>query len=441
MSTKSELSLTESLSKTSIGSVDSESSATSAQSAPSSTTSASSDKKDDGKENREGLGKLLTKVLGADVTTITIPVSFCEPISFLMKLAEAIQYNDLLDKAAQCEDSLERLMYVSVFACSVWISTERQAKPFNPLLGETYEYLRPQNSNYKFFAEQVSHHPPIGACVAENDHWKFWQTQSLKTRFAGNSLECQGTGSSNVLLKKTGEHFKWDPVKTIIHNLIVGKIWIDNFGEINVNCKTTGEKAKIKMKECGWFSKNWRELEGDILDKEGKVGMHIFGKYNESIFVAQGEDSKDAKKDDKNARKKKFKDLKSSQHNETVWTHTAKSLPANKIPSKYANDFTEYTMDLIRLDDNMKAILPPGDSRFRSDRLALEKGDTKTASNEKNALEERQREARKKREKDGTTWVPKYFKLKKDEDGQDFYEYQGGYWEEREGRLKAAGQL
>ena len=34
----------------------------------------------------------------------------------------------------------------------------RTDKPFNPMLGETYELVTPK---YRFMAEQVSHHPPI----------------------------------------------------------------------------------------------------------------------------------------------------------------------------------------------------------------------------------------------------------------------------------------
>ena len=33
-------------------------------------------------------------------------------------------------------------------------------KPFNPLLGETFELV---GKDYRFLAEQVSHHPPITA--------------------------------------------------------------------------------------------------------------------------------------------------------------------------------------------------------------------------------------------------------------------------------------
>jgi len=370
--------------------------------------------------------KYLAKVLGADVTAITLPVSVCEPTSFLMRLAENIQYNDLLNKAAGCDEPSETLMWVAAFACSIFVANERAAKPFNPLLGETFEFTKPSEDNYRFFAEQVSHHPPIGACVAENDHWKFWQSQCLKTKFTGNSLECNGSGSSNVLIKKTGHVFTSEPVKTIVHNLIVGKLWVDNFGDLIITNKSTGEKANLKLKECGWFSKNWRELEGDIYHRDGSVSMHMSGKWTESIFCKVGDGSTD--------KKHKFKYLKES--NEPVWVPTYKPLPSNKVPSKYAGDFTEYTLELIHLTPEMKAILPPTDSRLRPDRAALERGDTTVAGREKHNLEERQREVRRKREKEGTVHVPKYFKSVK-ENGVDSWEYIGNYWEEREQRIKA----
>jgi len=36
----------------------------------------------------------------------------------------------------------------------------RTKKPFNPMLGETYELV---TEEYRFLSEQVSHHPPVSA--------------------------------------------------------------------------------------------------------------------------------------------------------------------------------------------------------------------------------------------------------------------------------------
>lgn len=113
-------------------------------------------------------------MIGKDMTKMTLPVSFNEPTSLLQRVAEDLEYADLLDIAADRPDSMERLVYVAAYAASEYASTiGRVAKPFNPLLGETFEYARP-DKGYRFFVEQVSHHPPIGAAWAESAKWDYY---------------------------------------------------------------------------------------------------------------------------------------------------------------------------------------------------------------------------------------------------------------------------
>ena len=117
---------------------------------------------------------ILKSMVGKDMTRITLPVSFNEPTSLLQRVAEDMEYTDLLDKAAERSESTERMVYVAAFAASEYASTiGRVAKPFNPLLGETYELARP-DKNYRFFIEQVSHHPPVGAAHAESPRWDYY---------------------------------------------------------------------------------------------------------------------------------------------------------------------------------------------------------------------------------------------------------------------------
>ena len=113
-------------------------------------------------------------MIGKDMTRMTLPVSFNEPTSLLQRVAEDMEYADLLDIAASRASSAERMVYVAGFAASEYASTiGRVAKPFNPLLGETFEYARP-DKGYRFFVEQVSHHPPIGAVCAESANWDYY---------------------------------------------------------------------------------------------------------------------------------------------------------------------------------------------------------------------------------------------------------------------------
>ena len=54
---------------------------------------------------------------------------------------------------------------VGVFGCTLTTLIEKNnSKPFNPLLGETYELI---NDNFDLIAEQVSHHPPVTAAYCK----------------------------------------------------------------------------------------------------------------------------------------------------------------------------------------------------------------------------------------------------------------------------------
>jgi oxysterol-binding protein 1 len=120
------------------------------------------------------LWAILKSSIGKDLTKISFPVFFNEPTSMLERMAEDMEFSECLDAAAADRDSLKRLAYVAAFAMSNYSSTEgRIAKPFNPMLGETYEYCR-LDKKFRYVSEQVSHHPPISACWAESPKWRYY---------------------------------------------------------------------------------------------------------------------------------------------------------------------------------------------------------------------------------------------------------------------------
>lgn len=86
----------------------------------------------------------------------SLQVNFNEPISMLQRLSEDLEYHELLDKASKCQSSLEQMCYVAAFSVSSYSTTvHRTGKPFNPLLGETYELDRRRESGYRSLCEQV----------------------------------------------------------------------------------------------------------------------------------------------------------------------------------------------------------------------------------------------------------------------------------------------
>ena len=58
---------------------------------------------------------ILKSMIGKDMTKMTLPVSFNEPTSLLQRVAEDMEYTDLLDTAADRADSTERMVYVAAF--------------------------------------------------------------------------------------------------------------------------------------------------------------------------------------------------------------------------------------------------------------------------------------------------------------------------------------
>ena len=88
--------------------------------------------------------------------SVILQVNFNEPISMLQRLTEEMEYSELLDKAATCESSLEQMCYVAAFTTSSYSTTSaRTGKPFNPLLGETFEFDRTEDLGWRSLAEQV----------------------------------------------------------------------------------------------------------------------------------------------------------------------------------------------------------------------------------------------------------------------------------------------
>ena len=74
----------------------------------------------------------------------------------LQRLTEDMYYSDLLNMAAQCEDTCEEMAYVAAFITSAYAETSvRTTKPFNPLLGETFEFDRTDDLGWRAISEQV----------------------------------------------------------------------------------------------------------------------------------------------------------------------------------------------------------------------------------------------------------------------------------------------
>eukprot|EP00058_Branchiostoma_floridae_P019892 XP_002605382.1 hypothetical protein BRAFLDRAFT_74202 [Branchiostoma floridae] len=324
---------------------------------------------------------IMRKNIGKDLSKVCMPVTMNEPLNTLQRLAEELEYSELLDKAAETDNPYERMALIAAFAVSGYSSTYYRAgqKPFNPLLGETYECVR-EDKGFSFIAEQVSHHPPISACHCKGEKWVFWQDARLKTKFWGKSMEIIPIGTVNVSIPKYNDHYTWSKVTSCIHNIMTGQRWMDHYGEKIIKNKDI--TCKLMFHKASYWSTRCHDVLGSVLDKDGKEIHHLFGKWHEGLWCGHAPSAK------------------------CIWR-------PGSMPEEYDlyYGFTRFAVELNELTPDLKTALPPTDTRFRPDQRLLEEGQVQRAQNEKVRLEQMQRMREREREEAGVVYQPRFFRL------------------------------
>lgn len=352
----------------------------------------------------------LRKNVGKDLSTISMPVSANEPLSLLQRAAEQLEYSQLLDHAAQCPDVFERLMYVTAFAVSSLSNSrvkERAIrKPFNPMLGETYELVR-EDRGFRFIAEKVSHRPVQLAFHAESQHWIFTQSPLPSQKFWGKSSEIITEGKARLVLNPGGEVYSWSAATCFLRNIIAGEKYVEPVGTMTIVNEISGHKAVVSFKAKGMFSGRSEEVEAQTIDSNGlELSIGLTGTWTNSLQL---------KEPGKVGRS-------------TIWT-------AGPLVDNAAKHYgmTLFAVELNEITPIERGKLPPTDSRLRPDQHALEEGDHDTAEKLKNQLEEGQRARRREMEAKGESWNPRWFSRIElgDEVVWKLKTGRDGYWEER----------
>lgn len=365
---------------------------------------------------------------------MTLPVSFNEPTSLLQRVAEDMEYTDLIDEAASRADSTERMVYIAAFAVSEYASTiGRVAKPFNPLLGETYEYCRP-DKGFRFFIEQVSHHPPVGAAWAESENWDYYGESAVKSKFYGKSFDINPLGTWFLRLRPkvsagaepVEELYTWKKVTSSVIGIITGSPTVDNYGPMEIKNHTTGEVCILDFKARGWKASSAYQVSGKVLDSSGSPRFSLGGRWSEKLyarFTPGYEAAVDGPSKGKEANQAFL-----------VWE-------AHARPTGIPFNLTPFVVTLNAVPDRLRAELPHTDTRLRPDQRAMEDGEYDLAATEKNRVEEKQRAARRAREADGEEYEPKWFKQETDHTtGETYWQVtksadgRPSYWDARERR-------
>ncbi|XP_041640684.1 oxysterol-binding protein 1-like isoform X4 [Cheilinus undulatus] len=398
------------------------------------------------------LWSIMKNCIGKELSKIPMPVNFNEPLSMLQRLSEDLEYYELLDKAAKCQSSLEQMCYVAAFTVSSYSTTvHRTGKPFNPLLGETFELDRLKECGYRSLCEQVSHHPPAAAHHAYSEKgWSLRQEITLASKFRGKYLSIMPLGSIQCIFEKSNNHYSWKKVTTTIHNIIVGKLWIDQSGEIDVVNHRTGDRCHLKFTPYSYFSRDVpRKVTGVVTDKDGKAHYVLSGTWDEKMEFSRVMQSSKGENGTEGKQRTVYQTLKAKE----IWTK-------NPLPEGAETMYYFSTLALT-LNEPEEGVAPT-DSRRRPDQRLMEDGRWDEANAEKQRLEENQRTRRREREREAvkTASTPEeadavetateanevseesfhqdnyqalwFEKVDDQVSGETLHVYKGGYWEAKD---------
>ncbi|KAM6449499.1 oxysterol-binding protein-related protein 7 isoform 1-T4 [Liasis olivaceus] len=344
---------------------------------------------------------ILRNNIGKDLSKVSMPVQLNEPLNMLQRLCEELEYSALLDAASRSLDPCERLLCIAAFAVSAYASTYYRAgsKPFNPVLGETYECVRP-DKGFRFISEQVSHHPPISACHAESDNFILWQDMKWKNKFWGKSLEIIPVGTVNVQLPRFGDHYEWNKVTSCIHNILSGQRWIEHYGEVLIrNTRDSTYHCKLTFCKARYWGSGINEVQGAIHSYNGKVIHQLFGKWHEGLYCGVAPVGK------------------------CLWK-------PNLMPRDQEKNygFTQFALELNELTPELKRLLPSTDTRLRPDQRYLEEGNVQAAESQKRRIEQLQRDRRRVMEDNNILHQARFFRRQVDASGKESWVSNTTYW-------------
>ncbi|XP_011494145.1 PREDICTED: oxysterol-binding protein 1 isoform X2 [Ceratosolen solmsi marchali] len=368
------------------------------------------------------LWSIMKNCIGKELSKIPMPVNFSEPLSMLQRLTEDYEYAEILDRAAECTDSYEQMAYVAAFTVSSYSTTaSRTGKPFNPLLGETYECDRTDDLGWRSVTEQVSHHPPMVAQFCEGRNWRCWQEFTMGSKFRGKYLQVIPLGTAHLEFKTGNHHYTWRKVTTTVHNIIVGKLWVDQSGDMDIVNHKQGIKCHLKYIPYSYFSRDsQRKVKGVVMDSNKEVKWVVQGNWDSKIEIAP------------------VISTSGTPDNPVYKPGPYTCAWKRRMPPEDCEKYYYFTELACQLNEPEDGIAPT-DSRLRPDQRLMENGLWDEANTEKLRLEEKQRSVRRARENDAeksaseglpySAYEPLWFKKQEDPYTDSFcHTYNGEYW-------------
>lgn len=238
-----------------------------------------------------GISSLLMEFIrqlrpGMEVYRISVPAIIVSPYSLLEKLSYSCNPNEWLMNAPALPTAEARIVSICKWALSTQTIVPQKGfvgmKPFNPILGEVFRcsWEHPDSETH-FIAEQVSHHPPVSACIMYNTTKNIAYTAHFdpKTSFYGNYASTNiNSGRYCVYLFDHEEEYEVINPAVIVKGFIWGSSGVESYGELKVICKKSGYSVVVDFKGSG------NKVDGKIYYRDDPV-YKVYGSFDGVVDI------------------------------------------------------------------------------------------------------------------------------------------------------------
>jgi len=213
------------------------------------------------------LGQSLTQG-EMSLTKVATPVHIAEPRSYLERICDGWCYAPIyLKQAAMSDDPVERLKNVITFAVAGFSNTCTAKKPFNPIIGETYEATLEDGS--EVFCEQISHHPPVTAweVFGPGNCYHFYGEGEWCASFRGNSIKGEQLGTHHIAFPD-GTVIDYELPAVWARGIMWGDRIVEYDGTMVFKDRKNKLIAEVKFNpdSGGWFSAWRKKAPSDYID-------------------------------------------------------------------------------------------------------------------------------------------------------------------------------
>lgn len=94
------------------------------------------------------------------------------------------------------------------------------------------------------------------AQYCEGRDWTCWREFAMNSKFRGKYLLITPVDITHLEFPSSGNHYTWSKVNTTVNNIIVGKLWVDNHGEMIITNHKTGDVCHLNFQAYSYFSRD-----------------------------------------------------------------------------------------------------------------------------------------------------------------------------------------